>query len=201
MVRETEDHKELRNIASIGAKHILDGVAEFSGWQEVMMMDCGDQVRWVAARTNQAPVAALQEMYEYAARMAELMARGERLAAISWMHRYADIVVAEVGLNAPPAHSNSAAGQLPKNAASANSFKELCYHPATPKGGPRALVIVGVLAAVAIVLLITNPSAFLSSRLAVLSLVALVFLVFLGSVIGYAWLRERFNRSRPAGRH
>jgi hypothetical protein len=195
MARETEDHRELRNIASIGAKRILDGPAEFGGWQDRMMLDCGDQVRWVAVRTNQTPLTVLQQIYEYAARMAELMGRGERLAAISWMHRYADIVVAQVGLNA----ATSSAGEMPKSTVSTDPFKELCYHPATPKNY-LAPVIIGLLAVLAVFVLITDPSAFLSSRLAVLSLVALIFLIFLGAVIGYAWLRERFNRSRPAGR-
>ena len=195
MANESEEHQELRNIASIGAKHIMDGPVEFAGWAERMMLDIGDQVRWIASRTNQPPVAVLQEIYEHASHMASLIQGGRGLAAISWMHRYADIVVKQAALDGLP-YLNGSDGRLPKSAASTDAFRELCYHPSAPKDhGREAFVILGLLAVVAIFFLFTDPSAILSSRWGVFPLVALAFLLFLGSVLGYVWVRERTKRA------
>ena len=173
----------------------MDGPAEFAGWAERMMLDIGDQVRWIASRTNQTPVAVLLVIYEHASHMASLIQRGRGLAAISWMHRYADIVVKQAELDGL-AYPNSPDGKLPKVAASTDVFGELCHHPSAPKDhGREAFVILGLLAVVAIFFLFTDPSAILSSRSGVFPLVALGFLLFLGSVLGYVWVRGRIQRA------
>jgi hypothetical protein len=49
MATYTEEEIEaLRNVATEGAKHILDGATEFPVWVDRMLLDVGDQVRWVA---------------------------------------------------------------------------------------------------------------------------------------------------------
>jgi hypothetical protein len=112
------------------------------------------------------------------------------------MHRYADVVVKQAALDGPEPIPNAPDRRLPKSPASTDAFRELCYHPSTPKDrGRGALVILGLLAAIAVFFLFTDPSAILNSRLGVLPLVALVFLLFLGSLFGYAWVGDRINRA------
>ena len=67
-----EEHQVLRNIATTGAKHILDAASEFPNWAERVLQDVGDQVRWIAVRTDQAPDAVLRQIYEHAERIAKL---------------------------------------------------------------------------------------------------------------------------------
>jgi len=193
MPKQSKDEREvLRNIADAGAKHILDGLADFPSWTQRVMLDIADQVRWIAAQTKQTPDAVLQQIYDHAVHIATLMQEGHRLAAISWADGYANIVGKQIA-----AESNAAESKLPK--LTTDSFQELCNHPATPIDRSRgALVFLGILAVIAAFFLVTDRSALLDSRFGWLLLTVLAFLVFFGSVLGYVWIRERFRSTSSA---
>jgi hypothetical protein len=155
-----------------------------------MMLDVAPQVSWIASRTNQSADSVLQQIYEHAAPAAKLMCRGERLAGSSWVSRYADIVIRQAGIDGPESNSLE---RLPRRASDA--FHDLLYHPSTPKDrGKGALLILGLVAVIAVFFLFTDPSALLGSGFGVLALIALAFLLFIGSLMGYAWIRQRLDR-------
>jgi len=180
------NRQELENIAATGAKHILDGATQFSDWAERMLQDVGDRVRWIADQTHRTPDAALRQIYYYAVPVAKLLQEGHRLAASSWIHQYAVTVGRQLGVEKTDPHDAPTPGSV-------DEFLKLFKHPAAHQDSPWLFVGLGASAAVFLYFVITDPSAFLNNRFALLSLIAVGFLTSLGVVLAYIWVRKRIR--------
>jgi hypothetical protein len=74
-----------------------------------------------------------------------------------------------------------------------DGFLELFKHPAAHHDSPWLFVGLGVFVAAFLYFLITDPAAFLNNRLAILSLIPVAFLAFLGVVLAYVWVRKKIR--------
>jgi hypothetical protein len=180
------NHQELENLVATGAKHILDGAIQFPAWAQLMLQDVGELVRWIAERTHQTPDAALRQIYYYAVPGAKLLQEGRRLAASSWVQQYAVTVGKQLGWEKKDPYDAPTSGKV-------DGFLELFKHPAAHHDSPWLFVGLGVFVAAFLYFLITDPAAFLNNRLAILSLIPVAFLAFLGVVLAYVWVRKKIR--------
>lgn len=207
------NHQELKNIASTGAKHVLEGASQFFvrpyydlnrwknskadleqsfhanlDWSQHMLQDVGDRIHCIAERTNQTSDAVLKHIYYYAVPVANLLQDGQRLAGASWIHQYAETVAKQLELQKEDPYAAPTPGSV-------DGLQHLFKHPAAQRQS-AALYVLFIAIPVFLYFLLTDPSAFLNNRFALLSLVVVGFLVFLGVVLVYVWVRKRIRATR-----